>query len=232
MFDDLLQVRCPGVCFYVLRDAAGLYLIDGGFIGGMSFLTRALRRRGWSGIPIRGILVTHGHLDHIRNISRLATTPDCWIAAPSLDRLHYEGKYLYTGASRVCGILEWVGRTLFGYAPFRIDRALTDGDEIAVWGGLQAVHLPGHTDGHMGFYSRDRRFLFCGDLFASYRWLSYTPSNIFNSHLEMIPSSIDKALKLRLDGVAPNHCDRASYQEHLLRLQNLRKQICRRADEG
>lgn len=42
MLQDLLQVRSLGVCFYVLRDSHGLYLIDGGFIGGRSSLRHAL----------------------------------------------------------------------------------------------------------------------------------------------------------------------------------------------
>lgn len=27
MKNDLLQIRCPGVCFYALKDAQGIYLI-------------------------------------------------------------------------------------------------------------------------------------------------------------------------------------------------------------
>ena len=42
MRDDILQVRAPALCFYVLRDSTGLYLIDGGFIGGPYLLARAL----------------------------------------------------------------------------------------------------------------------------------------------------------------------------------------------
>ncbi len=47
MMGNLLQVRSFGVNFFVLRDEAGLYLIDGGFIGGPRSLGRALRRKGW-----------------------------------------------------------------------------------------------------------------------------------------------------------------------------------------
>ncbi len=31
--EDILQVRAPGLNFYVLRDSEGLYLIDAGFLG-------------------------------------------------------------------------------------------------------------------------------------------------------------------------------------------------------
>jgi glyoxylase-like metal-dependent hydrolase (beta-lactamase superfamily II) len=70
--DDILQVRALALCFYVLRDSTGLYLIDGGFVGARYLLARALRRRGWNREPVRGIIVTHGHLDHILNVASLA----------------------------------------------------------------------------------------------------------------------------------------------------------------
>ncbi len=78
---DILQVRTPVVHFYVLRDSSGLYLIDTGFIGGRFFLRRALRQCGWSREPLRGILLTHGHLDHILNTAQLAKESGAWIAA-------------------------------------------------------------------------------------------------------------------------------------------------------
>ena len=43
----LLRVRTPLVNFHVLRDPAGLYLIDAGFIGAGHLLRKALHSRGW-----------------------------------------------------------------------------------------------------------------------------------------------------------------------------------------
>ena len=169
MREDLLQVRSFGVSFYALRDARGVYLIDCGFIGGAGALRRALRARGWEGERILGIIVTHGHLDHILNVSRLAAETGAWIAAPALDMPHYEGRPCYHGAARFTGFLEAIGRRVLGFHPFVPTRVLEDGDGIDVWHGLTVVHLPGHTAGHCGLYCRSLRLLFCADLFASLR---------------------------------------------------------------
>lgn len=224
-FDDILQVRAPALCFYVLKSDKGLYLIDGGFIGGLALLDHALRLRGWHKIPIKGILVTHGHLDHILNVSSLAKRNAAWIAAPRQDRAHYEGRPAYKGASKVTGVLETIGRKIFAYQPFDANQWLEDGSEIPIWDGLRAIHLPGHTMGHMGFYCAARKLLFSADLFASSIFGAQLPPAIFNSHPELIPASIAKALALPLEGVLPNHCDKSPASKHLERLLRLHARL-------
>lgn len=210
MQDDLLQIRSLGVNFYVLHDSEGLYLIDGGFVGGRHLLRRALKRRGWDSERIVGIIVTHGHLDHILNIGRIAEETGAWIAAPRLDASHYEGCPSYRGVSKITGFLELLGRPLLGFRKFTPTRLLDHGDFLDIWHGLTVIHLPGHTAGHSGFYCERRKLLFCSDLFASYGSFSHLPPAIFNSDGAEIPKSVATALELDLDGVLPNHCDRSS----------------------
>lgn len=221
MFPDLLRVRTPLVNFHVLKDASGLVLLDGGFVGGPRLLQRALSKRGWENESIRGILLTHGHLDHILNVARISKESGAWIAAPALDRQRYVGQSKSRGWSRVGAMLESVGRPLLGFQSFTPDRWIEDGDEIVTWGGLRAVHLPGHTEGHTGYYCAARKLLFCGDLFASVGRWSHFPPAILNSNPEMMAESVRKALSLDLAGVIPNHADDAEPEEHLRRLREL-----------
>lgn len=219
--EDLLQVRNLGVSFYVLRDGDSLYLIDTGFIGGIGCLDRALSDRGWDEIPIRGIILTHGHLDHILNVSEIAKRHGAWIAAPRLDADFYAGKAVYHGISRITGIAEAIGRKIFSFQSFTPSRWIDDGDQLEIWHGLQAVHLPGHTAGHTGYFCKKLDLLFSADLFASYGSLPHLPPKIFNSNSEQIPTSVDRALQLEITAVLPNHGDHASPEEHLARLKVL-----------
>jgi glyoxylase-like metal-dependent hydrolase (beta-lactamase superfamily II) len=216
-----LEVRAPGVTFYVLRDPSGLWLIDTGFVFGRRSLQKALAKHGWDRLPIRGILLTHGHLDHILNVERLAADHGALIIAPQLDADYYTGQASYVGLSRITGWMEAMGRFLLGFRPFTPDQWLRDGDVLGVWGGLRAIHLLGHTDGHMGFYSEIHRVLFVGDLFASYGKRGSLPPVIFNKDRDEISRSIHKALLLPLRGVLPNHGDGSLPGVHLERLQRL-----------
>lgn len=218
MHDDLLQIRSLGVNFYVLRDSKGLYLIDGGFIRGTTYLRRALRKKGWDREPILGIIVTHGHLDHILNIQKIAEMSGAWVAAPRLDLPHYDGRPSYQGVARVTGCLEAIGRPLLRFGSFTPTRLLDDGELIDVWHGLKVVHLPGHTEGHSGFYCSHLKLLFSADLFASFGNRATLPPRIFNSNGSQIPKSIAKALALDLDGILPNHSDNSTAEIHLERL--------------
>lgn len=221
MIPGVLQIRTPLVNFHVLRDGSGLCLLDTGFIGGFGSLKLVLRREGWDRYPIRGIILSHGHLDHVFNVARIVRETGAWVAAPEGDAARYAGKPVYRGWGRVTAMMEAVGRRLPGFAPFVPDRWIGDGERLDVWEGLRAVHLPGHTEGHTGYFCEGRRLLFCGDLFASFGAFTHLPPRIFNSRPEQIPASLVKALELDPAGVVPNHSDRAEPAVHRDRLQKL-----------
>ncbi|MGF1452154.1 MAG: MBL fold metallo-hydrolase [Opitutales bacterium] len=216
--DDLLEIHAPFMRFFALREGDRLFLIDSGFVGGWGLLQRALRRRGWQNLPIEGLLLTHGHLDHTLNAAVIKERTACWIAAPRLDAEHCAQRYHYRGIASVCGALEGLGRAVLRFRPFEVDHWLDDGDELPIWGGLRAVHLPGHTVGHMGYLAVERRVLFAGDLFFSFGFRNGWPLPIYNSCPEYFPASARRVRELDLDGLFPNHGDRASPEEHLRRV--------------
>ncbi len=231
LLPDLLCVCSIGANIHVLRDGDKLYLIDGGFIGGVTLLQRALKKVGWSGLRIEGVLVTHGHLDHVLNLHELRQTYGLWIAVPKLDKLHYQQQYYYSGSARICGWLEKLGRRILGYKSAAVDYWLEVGEILPIWGGLKVLHLPGHTVGHCGYYAESRGILFSGDLFASYGIFSHLPPRFLNDDHIQSRKNLEKLNGIKLRHVYPNHGYCESGEIHLKRLNKIKKSINRKKEK-
>ncbi|HEV2851213.1 MAG TPA: MBL fold metallo-hydrolase [Thermoanaerobaculia bacterium] len=212
------------VC-HLLVEGRDAWMLDTGMVGEPVLIRRLLRRLGLGPRSVRGILLTHGHLDHAGNLAALKE----WTGAPvyghPAEQIHVDGSYPYEGAARWCGRLEAVGRRAFGYRSVLIDEHFQDGDELPVWGGLRVVHLPGHTDGHCGFYSVRHDLLFSGDLFASYFFKPHVSPAIFTSRPELMPGSLRRALEIDPRWIVPNHYDVLDGELHKRRYVELCRKV-------
>ena len=218
---NILQIRTRFVCFYVLRDGDGLYLIDTGFLGGMRSLKRGLKERGWEDLPVRGVFLTHGHLDHVFNVSAvLREYPDAWVAAPAGDRELMQGKFMgASGLGKIAGIGQQMAAAMFRYRKPESVRYFEPGESFDVCGGLLSIPLPGHTPGHCGYLLGDD-LLFAGDVFASVKHRSHRPPAFFNHSTVGAEESLQKVAVMPLTGVYLGHCDKAAPEVHLARLRN------------
>jgi glyoxylase-like metal-dependent hydrolase (beta-lactamase superfamily II) len=121
----------------------------------------------------------------------------------------------------LCGFMEAAGRKVLNHKTSKIDQALIPGDVLPYWGGLRVVHLPGHTEGHCGFYSERFDFLFSGDLFASYGFSTHLPPSFLNSCAEKIPASLLQVRTLAPRHILPNHYDHPDGELHRRRFDRL-----------
>ncbi len=194
-------------CFHLLLDGDRSVFIDAGLFGECLQVRWLLKRLGLKPSSIAAVLLTHGHLDHTGNLAWLKEWTGAKIYAHPLEQKHIDGTYPYKGITRWCDRLETAGRFLTRYRPVPIDEFLEDGMELPFWGGLKVTHLPGHTEGHCGFYSAKHDLLFSGDMFASYFFNVHRPPAILNSAPHLLPASYAKMKALNPRWIIPQHYD-------------------------
>jgi glyoxylase-like metal-dependent hydrolase (beta-lactamase superfamily II) len=118
-------------------------------------LDQVLAEADSNGVQLTQILLTHAHIDHAGGTAELARLRKLPIIGP------HRGDQFW-----IDGLAEQ-GR-MFGLGPcesFTPDRWLDEGDQVDV-GDIRfdVQHCPGHTPGHVTFYSPAERIAFVGDV--------------------------------------------------------------------
>jgi glyoxylase-like metal-dependent hydrolase (beta-lactamase superfamily II) len=142
-------------CF-LLREDDGATLIDTNVYGSAAPILRLSERLGW---PIRRILLTHAHFDHVASLDKLsALLPDAEVIIGEREGRLLAGDHSLDVREK--------GRPLLGFPSVktRPTRKLRDGDSI---GSLRAVSSPGHTPGHFSYLDTRDNTLIAGDAFMN-----------------------------------------------------------------
>ena len=104
------------------------------------------------GFRPKGILLTHGHIDHIEGVDGIAQRYDCPVYIHE-----YDAAFLIRPGENLSSRL--------GYTPFSTTVkpiTICDGDQIEVGGfSIEVIHTPGHTNGSVCYRCED--VLFTGD---------------------------------------------------------------------
>jgi len=126
---------------YILVCEGGLILVDVGFTPQcLDSIQAELDEMGKTWGDIEMIIITHAHGDHIDNL-------------PQAREL--------TGAEVVIG--EGDEGRLYERTGVKADVVLGHGDFIGACGGVEIVHVPGHSEGNLCLYLRGYRAIIAGD---------------------------------------------------------------------
>jgi len=126
---------------YILVCEGGLILVDVGFTPQcLDSIQAELDEMGKTWGDIEMIIITHAHGDHIDNL-------------PQVREL--------TGAEVVIG--EGDEGRLYERTGVKADVVLGHGDFIGACGGVEIVHVPGHSEGNLCLYLRGYKAVIAGD---------------------------------------------------------------------
>jgi glyoxylase-like metal-dependent hydrolase (beta-lactamase superfamily II) len=177
-----------GMVNVFLLDAGELVLIDAGIAGAAGRILAAVREIGRRPQDLKHILVTHHHVDHVGSLAALQQASGAQVSMHALDAAAYQGGTAIRRMQSSGGLLSRLvvaainrsaERSRPAAAPAalaRIDNCLAGGETLPLAGGIQALHTPGHTAGHLAFlWPQQGGVLFAGDAAARWLRLGFSP---------------------------------------------------------
>jgi len=215
VFDDLYCIPLPlydgsPVNAYVAIGEDGVWLIDGG-LGTEECQTKlfdGLKTLGFYKADVRGLVITHGHNDHVGAAQTVLDNGGEVLAhrIESTDgrRLAFDEAWLERNGLPVNGQVKDRWRPLDWPQPTRL---LEDGERLR-WGNLdlEVVWCPGHTRGLVCLFEPTRGLLFTTD-----HVMRRAPAPISlrddadGDPLSDYLASVDKLARLRVETVLPGH---------------------------
>jgi len=178
---------------YIVVSGEELVMIDTGAGSRTEQILKNMEELGLRGERIKGIILTHCHLDHIGGASYLKERFGVPVAMHELDAPPVEaGDPIKTAAS-------WYGRKV---SPLHIDRKFTGREDHLTVGEdvIHILHTPGHTPGSIVCYlDRDgKRICFGQDIHGP-----FLPA--FGSDLNAWRDSMHRLLDLKIDILCEGH---------------------------
>jgi hydroxyacylglutathione hydrolase len=193
----LKEVPAPTINCYLAEDV----LIDAG--------RRWDRRRIFSeltGVEISMLALTHVHPDHQGVAKDVCEARGVPLACHADDVEAMEGLRPVQEAD-ASNPVNRVIRALWEGPPYKVERVLNEGDEVA---GFRVVHAPGHARGEVIFFRESDRVAICGDVIRNMSYATGLPGikeppDIFTYDPAENRRSIRKLAELNPALILPGH---------------------------
>jgi glyoxylase-like metal-dependent hydrolase (beta-lactamase superfamily II) len=162
---------------YLVADGKNLTLVDTLQEKHPFLISAAIRRMGRSISDLKRIWVTHAHYSHLVGLAALKDLSGATVAS------HEWEAEIVAGRQKAQRVPILPRRPLRAYIPFQLGLALGIGDHTPCKvdcslhdeheeGGLTVLHTPGHTPGHLAFWSDKHRVLLSGDAIVTWPQLA------------------------------------------------------------
>ncbi len=190
---------------FVFRDDDGqVTLVDAGLRTAPDRILAGLAEIGSGPSDVTRILLTHAHADHAGGAEGLRRRTGLeGVAAHAADAGSLrDGRAPQPDPATTLGRLMRRG---VGFGAVPVTEELTDGQLLAVGGGLRVVHTPGHTPGHVSLLHESTRLLITGDAIWNVRSRRTWPILAFCTDVAMTQRTAAVLAELDYDLVAFTH---------------------------
>ncbi len=145
--------------FVLVDDDGQGTLVDAGLALAPPRILAGLAELGLAPSAITRILVTHAHADHVGGLAALAGATGGSVAVHADDAVAVRDGHPASPPTRLGRLLTRGPST----TACPVEVQLHDGDVLAVAGGVQVIHTPGHTPGHVSLLHLTSGTLITGD---------------------------------------------------------------------
>jgi hydroxyacylglutathione hydrolase len=204
--------RIPvGICNCFLLRGERTILIDAGALGGMPAFVSRMKELRVDPKQIDLILLTHGHWDHITNLSNIREMSGAKVAIHGRDQFMVEtGEPPFPAGTTLYGrMMSWSSKKLIHpHLPkIKLDMVLDDNgmsfSEYGIPG--KVVYTPGHSMGHSTIIL-DSGEAFVGDMAMNSWFLRLTPGlPVLADDINMVVQSWKKILPMGIKRIYPAH---------------------------
>ncbi|MEO6849891.1 MAG: MBL fold metallo-hydrolase [Mucilaginibacter sp.] len=179
--DNIYQIGLGPVNAFLLEHD-GLTLIDTGLPGKTDQVLSEIVKGGKDPSNIKRIILTHLHGDHTGNAAAIKKKLNVPVFAHRIDAELIEKGISSRPMILTPGLINWLlfhlvlSKNRTTLEPLAIEEPLEDNDIIPVAGGIQVIHTPGHSAGHIALLVKESGFLIAGDICSNvFGNLNYTP---------------------------------------------------------
>jgi hydroxyacylglutathione hydrolase len=199
MLDDPTRANC-----YLIVGEGETTMIDVGMKADAPKVRTLLRQNG---VPVNGlqnIIITHAHTDHYQALAAVKAAEGGKVMVHEADADFVSRTKRLPLPHGGVKVLFYLLAPLLRCRPTEVDIRLKEGDVIDSLGGLQVLHLPGHTPGNIALYSERRKVLFCGDTLGNRNDELAVPFQ-YKYHKEECDLTFSRLAELDVDVLLPGH---------------------------
>ncbi len=208
------------VSWVLVTEGAAVTLVDSGYPGDRDRLLRSLERIGRTPKDIAGLVLTHGHPDHIGSADHLRTTYGIPVWAHRDEAANACGDDIEQVSEQTLlrrawrpDVLLWLFDVLRLKAT-KVERLgaleLFADPRLDLPGRPVVVPTPGHTSGHCSLHLPDRGVLLAGDALMTGHALARSAGpqllpDFFQTDVAQARVSLEQLRGLAADVVVPGH---------------------------
>src|ERR687885_104667 len=193
-------------------------LVDTGIPGQLDALRGEIENAGVDFESISRIILTHQDIDHIGGlpeILRARGEERIEVLAHEEDKPYIEGDkpLIKMNRKRIAQMMDslpelhrqQLQRILSRPPSGKVDRTLNDGEKLPLHGGIEVIHTPGHTPGHLSLFVKKARLLIAGDELRVEEGELVGPSEWATLDMQSANASLRKLTGYQIDHVLCYH---------------------------